>query len=151
MGLRLEDGELLWQSPSFADPRVVDGHTAGTATGKGSMNVIVLPVADTVVGFDHLTGAIRWTSCGYGSRGPVLISDSTVILMGRDGVVHLPDLATGQVQCDVPHPGGWDRAGPTRIGDLVVFAWLDGVLDAVPMRRLAQCAVAPLARRAGSL
>lgn len=144
LGLRLRDGKLLWQSRSFDNLRVVDGHTAGTATGLGAMSVIVLPVADTVVGFDHHTGAIRWTASGHGSRGPVLLSDSTVILTGRDGMVHLYDLTTGRLRCDVPHPGGSDRAGPSRIGDLVVFASLDGVLDAVPMRRLARCQAAPL-------
>lgn len=150
-GLRLHDGELLWQSPSFDNLRIVDGHTAGTATGLGGMNVIVLPVADTVVGFDHHTGAIRWTASGYGSRGPVLISDSTVILTGRDGTVHLLDLATGRLRCDLPHPGGSDRAGPSRIGDLVVFASLDGVLDAVPVQRLTQCQAEPGPQRRGPL
>jgi len=141
LALDLHDGHQRWRSPLFARPRLVDGHTAGTAAVQDGIGVIVLPVADTVVAFDIETGAIRWTSGANKARGAPLILGDAVIIAGRNGVIEVRHLADGTLQCTMRRAVGWDRAGPTVASHLAVFSGLEGELEAIPTRDLLTCRV----------
>lgn len=137
--LDLHDGHLRWRSPLYAEPRLVVGHIAGTATIRDTTAVIVLPVSDTVVAFDPRTGARRWARPGHAARGPALILDDQVIVAGRDGVILSWALANGAARCRVERPVGFDRAGPTPVAGELVFLRLDGIVEAIRLADLAAC------------
>ncbi len=142
LSLDLHDGHQIWRSKIFEHFRDVDGHTSGTATIEDSIAVIVLPVADTVVAFLPRSGATLWTASGHEARGPPLILDHQVIIAGRDGVIEIRDLVSGVLTCTVRRPIGWDRAGPVVSGGLVIFANLDGEIEAIPTSDLLGCTAA---------
>jgi outer membrane protein assembly factor BamB len=142
LALELHDGSIRWRSHLFGDPRLVPGHTAGTATFGTSTGVIVLPVSDSVVAFDPLTGATRWTSGANGARGAPLILEDQVVIAGRNGLIEVRQLADGALRCTVRRAVGWDRAGPSVSGDLAIFANLDGEVEAIPTRTLRNCPTA---------
>lgn len=140
--LDLHDGHVRWRSPLFANPRSVPGHTSGTAVIEDSLAVIVLPIADTLVSFDPVTGRVRWARAGHGGRGPVLVAEHRVILTGRDGVIEVRDIADGRLTCTVRRGTGWDRAGPVLAHGLVILVNLVGEVEAIPLRRLLSCDLA---------
>ncbi len=149
LGLDLATGDVLWRSGFFPRHRSVEGHSAGTAAIQDGAGVIVLPMADTVVAFDVATGAIRWGSHANKSRGPPLILGNQVIIAGRNGVIEVRQLQSGVLQCTLRREVGYDRAGPILTGGMVVFANLDGEIEAMPATPLLAC-TAPGASRPGS-
>jgi outer membrane protein assembly factor BamB len=140
VSLALRDGQVQWRSPLFANPRLVEGHIAGTAVLGRETGVIVLPVADTVVSFRLADGAVLWTGSGHGARGPALVTGDRVVVAGRDGTIVVRDVMTGAVTCRVTREVGWDRAGPVQSGSLLVFGDLKGGVEAIPERALRTCA-----------
>ncbi len=138
-GLDLGTGAVIWRSPFFERRRLVDGHTAGTAALQGGYGVIVLPVADTVVGFSTQSGAVQWSSGANGARGAPLIVGNQVLVAGRNGVIELRGLQDGALECTIRRDIGWDRAGPVVSGGLVIFANLDGEIEAIPTSDLLGC------------
>lgn len=138
--LDLHDGTVRWRSPLFPFARQVVGHTSGTATAADGLAAVVLPVADTLVVFDPANGTVAWAKGAHQARGPPLVVDGHVIVAGRDGVITIRSLATGALECTVERAVGWDRGGPTLAGDLVVLANLVGLVEAVPLERLLECA-----------
>lgn len=152
LGLELGTGRVVWRSPFFARRRLVDGHTAGTAALQDRIGIIVLPVADTVAAFDAATGAVRWTSGANQARGAPLIIGDQVIVAGRNGVIEVRRVADGMLTCSIRRDVGWDRAGPIATGNLLVFANLDGDVEAIPTSDLLTCRVAdPHSDVSGSL
>jgi outer membrane protein assembly factor BamB len=139
VALDLHDGHQRWRSPLFANPRLVDGHTAGTAAVQDGIGVIVLPIADTVVAFETATGAIRWTSGANKARGAPLVLDHDVVIAGRNGIVEVRHLTDGLPRCTLQRAIGWDRAGPALAGSLAIFAGLEGEIEAIPTRDLLHC------------
>ncbi len=139
VSLALRDGQIEWMSPLFANPRSVEGHIAGTAVLGAGEGVIVLPIADTVVSFDLENGAVRWTGSGHGARGPALVAGDRVVVAGREGVITVRDRATGAITCTIRRPVGFDRAGPTLAGGLLIFADLKGGVEAIPLAEVLSC------------
>ncbi len=137
--LDLHDGSLRWRSPLYSDPRLVAGHTSGTATIHDTLGVIVLPVADTVVTFDPRTGDAYWARFAHQARGPALVLGNQVIVAGRDGIVDISSLADGAPRCSFTRPAGFDRAGPTPVASHLVFARMDGVVEAIPTASVLGC------------
>ena len=140
-GINLATGKVRWTSPFFARRRSVDGHTSGTAALQGGIGVIVLPVADTVVAFEPTTGTIRWTSGANQARGAPLILGNQVIISGRNGVIEVRQLESGVLQCTLRRERGYDRAGPILTEGMLVFANLDGEIEAIPTADLLTCHV----------
>lgn len=147
-GVGLHDGSVRWRSPLFSDPRRVPGHTSGTAAGTDSMAVIVLPVVDTLVGFEPSTGEVHWVGNGGASRGPPLVVNDRIILATRAGAVRVLDLATGRQLCQRVGGPRYDRTGPTLAGDLVIFASRFGDVDAMPLADVLTCRDGPVGTRA---
>ena len=141
---RLSDGTPLWSSRLFPDLRVVDGHPSGTAAIHDSIGVMVLPTADTIAAFDIRTGRVLWAAGAHESRGPPLIIGGTVLNAGHDGTTELRDVATGKLACTMTRATGYDRAGPTIAGGLVLFSNLKGELEAIPRSALLGCDAAAL-------
>ena len=137
--LDLHTGEIRWRSRIFPMTRMVSGHTSGTATLTDSLGIIILPFADTLATFRLRDGKMLWTAGAHSARGPALIIDQRVIVSGRDGVVEVRDVSTGAVTCTMQRTVGYDRAGPVRVGDLLIFADLNGLLEAVPASALLTC------------
>ncbi len=150
LALGLHDGSIRWRSHLYGDPRLVPGHTAGTATFGDATGVIVLPVSDSVVAFDPETGAVHWASGANGARAAPLILGDRVLTAGRNGVIEMRKLADGSLTCAIRRRVGWDRAGPAVAGDLVIFANLDGEIEAIPTRELLECTVPGSQRPAGA-
>jgi outer membrane protein assembly factor BamB len=141
-GLELSTGRVVWQSPLFAERRELTGHSSGTAAVENGIGVIVLPLADTVVAFDARTGSILWTSGANEARGPALILDGQVVVAGRNGIIEIRQLADGALRCTITRRVGYDRAGPARAGGLVIFANLEGEVEAIPVGELMSCTAA---------
>ncbi len=139
LALDLHDGHQVWRSKLFALSRDIAGHTSGTATVEDSIGVVVLPVADTMVAFSTHSGVTRWTASGHAARGPPLILNHRLVIAGRDGVIEVRDLDDGALRCTIRRPVGWDRAGPIVAGGLVIFANLDGEIEAIPTGDLLGC------------
>jgi outer membrane protein assembly factor BamB len=139
LSLHLDDGDIAWQSPLFANPRIAGGHLAGTAVFDGDLGAIILPMSDTLVAFDRATGAIRWTATGMQARGPALVVKGRVIRTGRDGWIRARSLDDGRVLCEERRPRGYDRAGPTLADGLLIFGTLDGYVEALPAERFLTC------------
>lgn len=139
----LHSGQRLWTSRLFRSTREVEGHTSGTAVIARGIGVIVLPVADTLVGFTASSGTPLWTAGARGSRGGPLVVGNWVILAGRDGVIDVRDLSTGDLKCSLQRTVGYDRAGPTLAGGLVIFANLKGEVEAIPVTTLIACTAGP--------
>ena len=146
LGLDITTGAVIWRSGFFPRRRSVQGHSAGTAAIQDGVGVMVLPMADTVVAFDVATGAMQWGSSANKSRGPPLILGDQVIISGRNGVIELRQLQNGALQCTLRREVGYDRAGPILTGGMVVFANLDGEIEAIPASALLAC-TAPGASR----
>ena len=146
LGLDIATGAVTWRSGFFPRRRSVEGHSAGTAAIQDGVGVMVLPMADTVVAFDVATGAMRWASHANKSRGPPLVLGDQVIVAGRKGVIVLRQLKDGVLRCTIRRDVGYDRAGPIVTGGLVVFANLDGEIEAIPASALLACS-APGASR----
>ena len=130
---RLADGALLWRSRSFPYLHPVDGHTSGTAVVRDSLGVILIPSADSLVGFDARTGHTLWTADAHGSRGPPLLSGDVVLHAGRDGVIQARDLVTGRLRCQQRRQASYDRAGPLLVGDRVIFTEVNGFVESMPL------------------
>lgn len=139
VSLELSTGQTVWTSPVFVYREYVQGHTSGTPVLDGNAGLVVLPNADTVVAFHPETGAIRWSAGAHRARGPVLVTDDLVLVAGRDGITEIHDLDDGAVRCVMERESGYDRGGPTLAGDLVIFASLDGEVEAVPLDSLRLC------------
>ncbi len=139
--LDLRDGHELWRSKTFAARRLSLGHISGTATIAGDVGVIVLPLADTVVAFDVVTGASRWTAPGHGSRGAPLVIGEHLLLTGADGWIEVRKLMTGSLECKTHTKVGYDRAGPTMAGELVVFADIGGNIESFRREDVLRCAI----------
>jgi outer membrane protein assembly factor BamB len=137
--LRLSDGSLVWRTHVFPNLREVTGHAAGTAVLEGKVGAIVLPLADSIAGFDSGTGRILWTAGARGSRGPPFLRSGQVVLAGHDGVIEVRDALTGKLQCQHRRAVGYDRAGPAQAGNLLLFADLHGGVEAIPANRLLAC------------
>lgn len=138
-GLDIATGRVNWTSPLFRTRATMPGHSSGTAAVQGGIGVIVLPGADTVVAFDTRTGTIRWTSGANQVRGPALILDGQVIVAGHNGVIEVRDLRGGALSCTMRRTVGFDRAGPVLAGGLLIFANLEGVVEAIPAGALLSC------------
>ncbi len=147
MALRLADGQVAWQGPTFGFRELAPGHISGTAAIRDSVGVVVLPMADTLVGFDPASGGVRWTSAGLRGRGPPLLIEGRAIIAGRNGTIEIRDASSGALQCAISRETGFDRMGPTLAGGLVVFLDRDGMVEAMPVRELLDC-TAPGAREA---
>jgi outer membrane protein assembly factor BamB len=137
--MRLHDGSLQWESSMRVTSRDVGGHPAGTAVVDGRYGAIMYPAQDSLVGFDAVSGAIRWTLGGRGTRGPLLLHDGLVIHAGRDGGIESRDIATGALRCRVQLPVGFDRAGPTIAGDVLYVADVEGGVHAMPAALVTRC------------
>jgi outer membrane protein assembly factor BamB len=137
--LDLSTGKTRWRTGLFANPRLVVGHIAGTAAVADSIGAIVLPVSDTLVVFDVSTGRTLWTAPAHNSRGPPLIAGDRVVLAGHDGVIEVRRLRDGIRTCLMQRKVGYDRAGPTLAGNIVIFANLQGEVEAIPIARLLGC------------
>lgn len=138
--LDIETGQVKWTSRLFQASRVVQGHNAGTPAISGETGVVVMPVADTIVGFDVRTGRTLWTAGARGGRGPPTIVGGQVVASGRDGVIEVRNLADGHIACEVTRTIGYDRSGPAVAGNVAVFGDLQGGIQAVSTRRLLGCA-----------
>jgi outer membrane protein assembly factor BamB len=136
MALRLSDGALLWRSPVYPKVHAVLGHIAGTAVLSDTVGVIVMPLANTVVGFHPGTGAVRWTAPAHDSRGPALLVDGVVVVAGQDGVTESRNALTGALVCQMSRKAGYDRAGPANAAGLLIFADVKGGIEAVPTTAL---------------
>lgn len=147
MALRLADGQVAWEGPTFGFRELAPGHISGTATIRDSIGVVVLPMADTLVGFDPTSGAVRWTSAGLHGRGPPLLVEGRAIIAGHNGTIEIRDARSGALQCVISRATGYDRMGPTLAGGLVVFLERDGMVEALPLHELLGC-TAPGARTA---
>ncbi len=145
--LDLHTGVIRWRSRIFSEVRDVTGHGSGTPTLTDSIGVVVLPSADTLVSFRIADGSVRWTAGAHQSRGPVTIVDNKVVLSGGDGITEVRDLQTGTVTCTMRRAVGYDRSGPTRVGDMFIFADLKGLIESVPVDALLTCDSARLVDR----
>lgn len=141
MGLDLATGETRWITPNFPYQHgMVPGHIAGTAVlSSDTLGVIVLPGGNVMVGFNPATGAVRWSHPSHHARGSALVVDDRVVLAGRDGIVEVRRLLGGELVCTIKRETGWDRAGPVYAAGLVIFADLDGVIEATPWSDLRNC------------
>lgn len=148
LALDLATGEPIWRGPLFGMHRVVDGHTAGTPARSGTVGLVVLPVADTLVAFDIASGQLRWSAAAHAGRGPPLIAGDLAIVTGRDGVIEVRTMADGALVCTIRRSVGWDRAGPILADEMLVMVDLTGVVEAIPMRDVRRCS-SPM-RDAGS-
>lgn len=137
--LSLHDGTVRWQSGIRVATRDVGGHPAGTAVVSGRYGAIMYPAQDSLVGFDVVSGAVRWTLSGRGTRGPLLLHDGLVIHAGRDGGIESRDIATGALRCRVKLGVGFDRAGPTIAGDALYVADVEGGVHAIPAALVTRC------------
>ena len=146
--LDLATGAVMWRSSLFPERRTVEGHSAGTAAIQDGLGVVILPIADTVLAFAPKTGAIVWGGQAHASRGPPLILGDQVIIAGRDGVIELRQLKDGVLRCTLRRDVGSDRAGPIAVGGLVIFANLDGEVEAIPASALLGCTATGASRPA---
>lgn len=137
--LALRDGAVQWKRALFGRTRIVDGHTSGTAAISGDAGVIVLPLLDQVVGFDVSSGRVRWVAGAHGARGPASIVDGRAVVAGRDGVIEVRDVDRGSLACTIRRKVGWDRAGPTLAGNMLIFADLNGGVEAMPKDAVLGC------------
>ncbi len=67
--------------------------------------------------------------------------DNAVVFAGRDGVITVRSMLDGTLRCSVHRRIGWDRAGPAIAGDLLIFADLNGEIEAIPTADLLACHV----------
>jgi len=135
----MHDGHRVWSSRVFGEVVELEGHTAGTATVVRGNGVIVLPDADTLVGFNARTGEIRWTAPALRSRGPALIVNESVVVFGSQGTMQTRALATGALGCTDTKASPTDRAGPARAGDRLLVAALDGRIESISLSSLSSC------------
>lgn len=135
----LETGKVEWASRLYQATRVVHGHDSGTPTISGSVGVVVMPISDTIVAFDVPTGKTLWTAGARGGRGPPIIVEQEVVSAGRDGVIEVRRLATGEITCTVRRSIGFDRTGPAVAGGAMVFANLNGGIEAISTNRIRGC------------
>lgn len=148
VGLDLATGRVRWRGPLAPHLREVLGHTSGTATIADSIAVTVMPYSDSLVAFSPVDGTTRWTAPAHAARGPPLILDGQVLLRGRDGIIELRDILSGDLRCTVTRATGFDRAAPSVSGGLAVSADLKGQIEAIPVADLLACR-ADGARRPG--
>jgi len=139
VSLKLGSGETRWVSQPFAARAAVTGHNSGTAAVESGVGIIVLPNADTVVAFAARSGAVLWSAGAHGARGPALIADGHVVVGGRDGVIQTWNARTGAVECTTTRTTGFDRAGPAYAGGLLIFADLDGGVEAIARSVVLDC------------
>ncbi len=136
----LGTGAQRWSTPLYpGDADGLQGHSSGTPVIAGRLGVVLLPFADLLVAFEVKSGAVKWTAGGHRARGAPLVVDGTVLVAGRDGVIETRDLQTGALVCAVRHPIGFDRAGPARAGNTLVFAALDGTVLARSLPPFLEC------------
>ena len=64
-----------------------------------------------------------------------------LVAAGSDGWVEVRSVGTGALRCSVKTAVGYDRSGPTRAGELIVFANIHGDIMAVPVADVLRCAV----------
>ncbi len=145
VALDLRDGKTRWASRLVAGSIAPVGHTAGTATIRDSIGVIVLPNADSIVAFRTATGATLWQASALASRGPPLVENGEVVLTGRDGEIEIRELLTGRLKCRMRRSVGYDRAGPTLAGNAVILANLAGEVEGMPLDALRSCNDQPTA------
>lgn len=140
MGLDLATGRQRWISRFFSVQRDAGGHMAGTPAIVDGRASIVLALADSIIGFDPNSGAIAWSHPAHGARGAPLIFEERVLVAGRDGVIEVRRIDDGILTCRIERKVGWDRAGPVRTGGLIIFADLEGGIEAIPTADLRDCA-----------
>jgi outer membrane protein assembly factor BamB len=139
VAVRVADGETMWISDLAPSARPVEGHMSGTAAIQDGIGVVVLPPANTVIGFEVASGRFLWKAEAHNSRGPPLLIGDLAVVSGRDGVIQTLDYRSGELRCVFRVPVGSDRAGPTFIDGLVVFPSLDGRIDAIPVADIERC------------
>jgi outer membrane protein assembly factor BamB len=139
LAINLRDGRTRWASRLIVGSIVPTGHNSGTAAIHDSIGVVVMPNADSVVAFRVATGATLWQSAAHDSRGPPLITNDEVVVAGRDGIIETRDLRSGALKCRLHRNVGYDRAGPTLAGNAVIFANLNGEVEAMPITDLLAC------------
>ena len=135
----LHSGQRRWASRLFPSTRDVEGHISGTAVVAHGRAAIVLPVSDSLIAFNPATGTPVWTAGARGARGAPLVVDDRIILAGHDGVIDVRDLTSGALICALHRTIGYDRAGPTLAGNLVIFANLQGMVEAIPKEDVLHC------------
>jgi outer membrane protein assembly factor BamB len=145
--LDLHTGAVTWKSRVFGQAYPADGHTSGTPVFDGETGIVILPVPDSIVAFNRASGTVRWTASAHRARGPSLIVDGHVIVAGRDGVTEVRTVATGAVTCTMKRKVGYDRAGPALAAGTLVFADLNGLIEAIPLQALLACDAAQLVDR----